>query len=212
MRGLSTRDLCDDLRESALGRKVRAVVIAGTHDQTAGMARELRADYGIDVNEVLGEALQNAAQLPRVIKQAHLIVTTKRFGKSVSALARRLGKPSIVASIRPSIISDDLLSLMQREVFLIARDPQFLALLREYLTPIPGGNNVTMLVAGRDSLASISSDSPTYVTQAAREILGTTRIPGRLIPPARVFAADCVREILGVIVALNLGVMHDDIA
>ena len=32
----------------------------------------------------------------------------------------------------------------------------------------------------------------------------STRLPGRLIPPTRIFAEDCVREIMRTVVAMNM--------
>lgn len=88
-------------------------------------------------------------------------------------------------------------------MFVIGTDPRFLAMLKQRLAKVPGGNNVTLLLAGRDDLSGISSGAPTYVTQAARDVLGRTRIPGRLIAPARVFDSQSVKQLLSEIVGIN---------
>jgi len=202
-RGFSTRDFCDDLREAALGSKLKAAVIATTYDQSAGLCRELRADYGIEATGIPVETLKRGLPIPAALSRAHLVLTTAIHAELGGQLAKKLGKRFIVARVRPEIVGDEWLLLLDREVFVVAVDPRFLRALRGYLASTPGAENVKMLLAGQDDLSVIPRDAPTYVTQAARERLGRTRIPGRLIPPARVFSADCVRAILNIVVEVN---------
>ena len=201
-RGFSTRDLCDLLRDAATSRTITVAVVATTRDQTAGMCRELRTAYGLIAVEVLAETLQPRARLPAAMRRAHFFLTTAAHGDLVKKLAEHLHKPFIVAAIRPQL-GDNWLRLMKRQVFVIATDERFLALLRQYLRETPGYANVRMLLAGRDDISGIPVDAPTYVTHAARERLGKTLIPGWLVPAAPIFAPDCVREIMDIIVRLN---------
>ena len=201
--GFSTRDLCDHLREAALARKARVAVVGSTHDQIAGMCNELRSQFGVECTGVLSESLRRSLPLPHAVRRAHLIVTHESNGELVKRLAQRLGKPAIVATVRPEIIGDEWLLLLEREVFVIAADQRFIDLMSGFLAHTPGAENVTMLIAGRDDLSRISFNAPTYVTQAAREVLGRTRIPGHLVRPTRIFSKESVREILGVLVGIN---------
>ena len=52
-----------------------------------------------------------------------------------------------------------------------------------------------------------SGDALTYVTQRVRAELGETRVPGRLLPPARTIAPDSAREIFMHVVRLNIEAM-----
>lgn len=200
--GYSTRDLCDYLREAALARKVRAVVVASTKDQLAGMCRELRVDYGLDARGVLAHALKRGSPVPTAVRQAHLLVTTAAHRDRVDEVSRSLGKPFVLTDVRAEIFAE-WQTLLRREVFVIGTDPHFLAMVEHGLATVPGGKNVTFLVAGRDDLSRISEGAPTYVTQAARDVLGRTRIPGRLIPPTRFFDARSVDQLLSAIVQIN---------
>lgn len=201
-RGFSTRDLCNLLGDAAMSRTVTVAVVATTRDQTAGMCRELRTDYGLNALEVLAETLQPRASFPAAMRRAHFVLTTAAHGELVKKLAERLHKPFIVAAVRPQL-GENWLRLVKREVFVIATDERFLSLLGNYLRDTPGYPNVRMLLVGRDDLSAIPVDAPTYVTQAARERLGKMLLPGWLVPPAPVFAPDCVREIMGIVVRLN---------
>lgn len=200
--GFSTRELCDHLREAALGRKLRAVVIAETLDQTAGICSELRLDYGLEVTGLLARTLKRGAPIPNAVRRAHLLVTTAAHRERVNELARALGKVFVLADIRSEVFGE-WETLLRREVFVIGTDPRFLAMLERRLATVPGGKNVTLLVAGRDDLSRISRGAPTYVTQAARDVLGKTRIPGRLIAPTRLLDSRSVDQLLSAIVGIN---------
>lgn len=200
--GFSTRDFCDHLRQAALARQVRAVVIAATYDQTEGLVNELRRYYGLDATGVLARALKRGAPLPNAVRKAHLLVATDAHQQPVSEIARRLRKDFVLANVRPEIFAE-WQTLLRREVFVVATDPHFVEMLRQRLSNVPGGAHVTVLIAGRDDLSVIAPSSPTYVTQAARNILGRTRIPGRLIPPARVLDRPTVEQILTAVVRIN---------
>lgn len=200
--GFSTRDLCDFLREAALARKVRAVVISSTNDQLAGMCRELSVDYGLDARGVLARALERGLPVPATVRQAQLLITTAAHRDRVDELSRSLGKPFILIDVREEIFSE-WQTLLGDEVFVIGTDPHFLAMVERRLATVPGGKNVTFLVAGRDDLSGIPAAAPTYVTQAARNVLGRTRIPGRLIPHPRIFDSRSVEQLLSAIVQIN---------
>jgi len=59
-------------------------------------------------------------------------------------------------------------------------------------------------VLGRDDPKQIPADAPVYVTRSARARLGNAAVPGRVVPPARIFSSDSAREILRIVVRLNL--------
>lgn len=200
--GFSSRAVCDFLRDAANARRITVAVVAATLDQTAGMARELKADFGLNVVEVLADSLQPGASLPAALRRAHFVLTTDAYGSLVKKIASYLRKPFIVASIRPQL-GEHWLRLMKRELYVIATDAKFFSLMTEYLRDAPGFSNIHMLLVGRNDLSRIPADAPTYVTQAARQKLGTTLLPGWLVPPAPLFAAACVREIMNIIVGIN---------
>lgn len=200
--GYSTRDFCDHLRQAALARNLRAVVIAATYDQTEGLVNELRHYYGLDATGVLSGTLNRNSPLPNLVKRAHLLVTTQAHQEAVGEIARRLGRAFVVADVRAELFGE-WQSLLRRQVFVIATDPRFVDMLRSRLAAVPGGAHVNVLIAGRDDLSVISRSSPTYVTQAARNMLGRTRIPGRLIPPVRLLDPGSVEQVLAAIVRAN---------
>ncbi len=201
-RGYSTKEFAGYLADASFGRRMRAVVIAGTSDQAEGIARELRDDFSVSAEIVSPDSVRQNGETPK-LRGSDLIITTENFGVMVGGIARKLGKPMVVMSVRDNIISEEWAALMLRGVNVVAADRKFLTILRAYLSSSPHSNAVKMFVAGEDSLDSIEPGTATYITQAARIKLGKTRLPGTLVPPPRVLSEACVRSILNVIVSLR---------
>lgn len=205
VRGFSLLRFTDDLRIAALGRRVRTTVIAKTVDQAYDLSRELKMDYGFETATMLAEQLKAGDGVTSSLQRAHLVVTTAALQAEVSAVASRLGKPVIVADIRPPFVENEWKTLLRSgRAYIVAVDPQFLEFARHYLQSAMDLRNVRMLVVGQDDLKSIPPQAPTYVTEAARQKLGKIQIPGRLITPPRLLAENCVRAIVSFIVATNM--------
>jgi DNA-binding transcriptional regulator YhcF (GntR family) len=204
VRGFSLLRFTDDLRIAALGRRLRATVVATTVDQAYGLSRELKTDYGLDTTTRLSEQLKGNA-VTSSLQRAHLVVTTTALETEVAAVASRLGKPVIVADIRPPFVETEWKAVLRSgRAYLVAADPRFLELARDYLRSVIDLRNVRMLIAGKDDLSLIPPQAPTYVTEAARQKLGKSQIPGRLISPPRLLAENCVRAIIQFIVTTNM--------
>jgi DNA-binding transcriptional regulator YhcF (GntR family) len=204
VRGFSLLRFTDDLRTAALGRRLRAAVIANTEDEAHGWSRELRVDYGLETTPLLPEQMRLGDVVRSTLQRTHLLVTTKALETEVSVLAARLGKRVIVASIRPPFIESEWKTLLRSgRAYIVAADLRFLEAAKRYLGNVVDLGNVRMLLAGRDDLTAIPPQAPTYVTEAARQKLGKIRIPGRVIHPPRLLAENCVRAIITFIVATN---------
>jgi DNA-binding transcriptional regulator YhcF (GntR family) len=208
IRGVPAASLTDWFAAATSTKRLRVVVLAGMIDQVAGIARELRADYGLDASGMLLELVERSERLPRGLERAHLLVTTPANEARVRRLAERLAKPVVVACVRPDLMKQEWLYLLRRVAYVVVADPRFVRVVRDFVQHAEGAHNVHVLVAGRDDLSRIPPDAPAYVTEAAREKVGRTRIPGRLLAPMRVLTEDCVRTIARFIVSANLAALH----
>ena len=193
--------------------RLRAVAVAGTEDQTLGLCRELRDDYGLESSGVSCAAVRAAAgdpaggsssAVPHELRTADIIVATEACATECRALAARLGVPCIVITVRPDLIGGEWRLLLRQPVWVIVADEGFVGAVRKFFAEAPGAENIRILVAGRDDPATIPDGAPTYVTRAAREKLGDARIPGRILPATRMFSAECSRELIAFIVRSNL--------
>ena len=207
-RDIPATDLAEWMRRSIETLRLRAVVIAATIDQREGLSRELRADYGLEVSAIdPASLLPDDGHAPIDVRRADILVTTNDLANRVEPLANALTKPMVAISVRPDLLSPEWVALVEQPSFVVVVDPMFGELLRRHFAGVASVTSLQTIVVGRDDPASIPEDAPTYVTRAARERLGDTAVPGRLLPPVRTLSPASAREVLAIIVRANLRVL-----
>jgi len=184
--------------------RIRAAVVGTTDDQVDGMCRELRGDYGVEAKGMRADALPARGTIPPDLRRADVVITTEAHADRVARLAKRMGRPQIVVNIRPDLVSTEWNLLLRGPVYVVVSDARFVPILREFFEGVEGAENIRPVVLGRDDPAVIPAGAPVYVTRSARSRLGNVRLPGRLIPPARIFAPESAREILAYVVRANM--------
>ncbi|HEY0779461.1 MAG TPA: GntR family transcriptional regulator [Gemmatirosa sp.] len=208
-RGVPAPAIVDAFTAATRTRSLSAAIIAATTDQAAGLARELRDDFGVQAAGVIVEDLPTTIRdhhdLPRVISRAHFIVGTEATDPHVRRLADRLGIPHVIIDMRPDLLSPDWRLLLTRVTYAVIADARFGALVHAFVDGAEGARNLRVLIAGQDDLSVIPPDAPTYITEAARERIGRHRLPGRLVLPARTLSDASTR-------AIALTVVHAQLA
>ena len=210
-REVSPTTLLDWMQRSLTTRTLRAGVVAPSTDQLLGICRELESDFGFETEGALVATVgADAPNAPFTGSAAvDVVVTTPACAPAVAALATRLRVPLIAIDVRTDLIGLEWLDLLRNPVYVIATDVSFITLLRTFFADTPGGHNLRPVLLGRDSLSSVPPGAATYITQSARERLGDTPIPGRVVPPARVFGVEAVRELLAFVVHKNWEAMRN---
>ncbi len=206
--GYSIADLSKLFAAVTSRGRISAVVIAPTPDLAMGIARELSDDYGFDASYVLSETLQLDRPVPRQIRQADVLVCLKSLAELCAPLAARLKCKAVVVAMRTDAISAEWAMLLRKPVYLIGADDRVLTQLRTYISEFASAENLVTLVAGRDDLSKVPGDAPTYITEAARCVLGKTNLPGRLLKPPRLLDAESVKRLAAVVVAHNAGALR----
>jgi len=211
-RGIPIPELPDWLFRSIASRRLRAVIVAGTADQAAGLCRELQDDFGLETSalprmepgtDAVGATDAMGAD-DAAIRRADLLVTTGAYEVEVRRVGDRLAKPVIVATVRPDLIDGEWRLLLRRPIHVIVADPRFGVLLRQFVDNTAGADNLHIVPATPEAVRAIPEDAATYVTRGARERLDGVPIPGRILPPARVLSQETTREIVTFIVTANL--------
>ena len=201
--GLPLQRAAAKLRSLASTDAMNVVVAASMADQVDGLVRELREDFGIEAKGVIIDAVSRIDRWPRALERADLVVTTAAHALRLRRFDRGPRRPVLVAGVRQNILSDDWRLVLKGICFVVVADPRFAGVVREFLRAVPGAERVSIRVAGRDPLHDIPPDAPTYITEAARRVIGRTRLPGQLIPPARILDDDSARRIVEFIVRRN---------
>lgn len=209
-REIPLTELAERLRQCVETLRLRAAVIEASADQIAGLCAELQRDYGLEATGVAvpdaGDQL--AATSSTALRSADLLVTTAAFEPYVRRLASQVGKPYLVVTVRPDLISGEWRQLLRRPACVVVEDERFAQVVRDFLARTPGRENLRILVLGRDDPSRIPASVPTYVTQGARRALGTAPLPGLTLPAARLLSAQSGRELVSFIVRENLRVLE----
>lgn len=202
-RGISSADLAECMRRLVETVRLRAIVVSTTEDQVAGLARELRADFGLNAEGFPASVLQASGLHHAALKRADVIIATGGHVELAADLGRQFAKPTLSIDVRPDLIIGEWAMLLKRPVWAVVATAEFGAMLRRFFAHVPGIENLHVLVHGRDDLAQIPLGAPTYVTHRVREALGVTPIRGRILPPARTISTESAREIFDFIVRAN---------
>jgi DNA-binding transcriptional regulator YhcF (GntR family) len=197
-------DLYEWLRRSLETLRLRAVVIAQTDDQVAGLCRELRDDYGFEVTGLNAEQAQAGSTASLALRHADLIVTTEAHRTLVEELGSQLGKPVTVIHVRPDLLAGEWGLFLRRPVYVVVASEDFENVVRRFFADVPKAENLRILVLGRDDLTTIPEGAPTYVTQRARQSIGNIALRGRIMPAARTISSESARELFAFIVRSNL--------
>lgn len=203
-REIPAPDLHEWLRRSLETLRLRAAVITTTPDQSFGLCRELRDDFGMEADSVLADELASSGQQPLPVRRADLLLVTSAHAERVRALGAELQKPVAVIELRPDLAVGEWALLLRQPVYAIVASEKFGEMLHDFFKDVPGAENLHTLVFGTDDLSAIPVNAPTYVTQRVRSQLAGVSIPGRILPAARTISMQSAREILGFIVHSNL--------
>ena len=202
-RDIPARVLARRFDEATTTVQTRAVVVECNRDQIHSICRELREDYGLIVEGIEIGSFDPEGDLPAQLMEADRLVSGAH-ADIVQPLAARLGKPYVVTSVRTDLLQRTARLLARGPVYFVDTDVRFAEKLRRLFAPIPGGDNFRAVVLGRDDIESVPADATTYVMRLALEQLEGREIPGRLVPPVRIFSPACAREILSIIVRRNV--------
>jgi hypothetical protein len=159
-----------------------------------------------------------AAEPPPAVRRADVLITTLYHAAEVQAMAQRMGKPWIAVSLRPEVMESVAQRLHDGLVYYVATDPRFEGKLRRMLGPLGPAENLRVLLVGRDDLATIPPDAPTFVMSSARERLAARDgasggdWPGRPIQLPRSLSDDTARELLTFLVRANMAALAAGLA
>ncbi|MEO7083456.1 MAG: GntR family transcriptional regulator [Gemmatimonadaceae bacterium] len=197
-------ELHEWLRRSIETLRLRAVVISTTSDQTAGLARELRDDFGLIAEGLTADELLNSEVLPAAVRRADLVVATAAH----DALARRLGdqlsKPIAMIDVRSDLVVGEWALLLRHPVWAVVGTQEFGDMLLRFFAGVRGVENLHILVHGRDDLSVIPDGAPTYVTHRVRDALCGLPVRGHILPAARTISTESARQIFRFIVGANV--------
>lgn len=201
-------ELHDWLRRVTETLRLRALVVATTRDQMSGLSRELREDFGLAADGIIGSELSAERSMPSIARRADVVIATRAQASLGERVANELARPLLAVDVRPDLVVGEWALLLRRPMWAVVANVEVGEMLRRFFSDVPGVDNLRVLVHGRDDLDTIPEGAPTYATPAVREQLGETRLRGRLLPPARTISTESARMIFRFIVRANIEAMR----
>ena len=206
-RGIAPAAFPEHARRCLETLRLRAVCLECNADQLASLCGELADDFGIASDPVELDAVRDPEALPPEVRRADLLVTTTLHAAEVERLGRQLQKAVVAVALNPDFISEIGRLLEHGPVYFVGTDPRFGEKLRWVFADRPGGENVRLLIAGRDDLRAIPPAAPLHVMRSARPLVPAQGAGRPLLPPARLFSEDSARRLLTLIVLANMRAM-----
>ena len=204
---IAAPELHEWLRRSIDTVRLRVAALSTTPDSVAGLARELRDDFGLTAHGFTASQLAGLSSYPASVHRADLIIATTAEIEVASTIARELERPLLVIDVRPELIAGEWALLLRQPAWAVVATAECEQRFRKFVAHIQGEENLRVLVLGRDDLSSIPDGAPTYVTDRVRAQLGEARIRGRVLPAARTIATESARALFDFIVRANLEAM-----
>jgi DNA-binding transcriptional regulator YhcF (GntR family) len=205
-RGVPPRDLPEYMRRSLETRRVRAACIECNRDQLHLLCSELVNDHGFVTESVELDELKDPSASP-ALRRVDVLVTTVFHRHDVQVAAEALGKPCIAVGLKPEIMEGVAQRLHDGAVYYVATDERYEEKLRRMLAPMAPIANLRTLLIGRDDVAQIPPNAPTFVMTSARKHMeshfGTAAGRGQPIHPARQFSDAAARELLSFLIRAN---------
>lgn len=201
--GVPMQGAAERLRVLASADAVTAIVAASMADQVDGLVRELKQDFGFAARGLLVDPVSRIDRWPRALERADLVLTTPGHAQRFRRLDRGTARAVVIAGVNSQLVTAEWRLLASGICYVVVADPRFATVVREFLRQAGITHDVPIRIAGRDRLGDIPPDAPTYITEAARRVIGRTRLPGRVIPPARILDEASTRSIVEFVVARN---------
>jgi hypothetical protein len=199
-RGVPLPHLAEYVHRRVASLRLRAVCLECNVDQQQWLCRELQESFGLDAGAL--EVTRAEEHIPELAR-ADLLVTTPSHAAEVQALAARLEKPCVVATLRQDLTDQIRRLLHTGPLYFVITDPRFGEKLARDAEGSPDGGHLRTVVLGRDDPAAIPVGAPAYVMRTARDLLGGPPPQVRALPTLRAFSAETAREIVSFMVREN---------
>jgi DNA-binding transcriptional regulator YhcF (GntR family) len=193
---------------------LRCAVVESNVDQMTVYSAELEEQFGLTAVPVY----ISPVPLPRpdrsvefhaveeAIRSADLVVTTSYHSRLVRKAAENVNVPSVTLTVNAEVVETVQREIRTRGVTLVCMDPEFGNRLRAMYADASEGEQIRVVLADdEEARAALDPSEPVILTRAARAHLGAgVQLPPLLLPHSPTFSAHTARELLQLIIRLNL--------
>lgn len=211
-RRLTIADVPELIRRCTQTRTLRCGVVESNEDQMTAYTSELQEQFGLDpypvrISPVPLPRPERSVEFHWVedeLRSCELVVTTSYHARLVRKAAENVGIPAVVLTVNPEVVETIQKRLKDGPLTVVAVEESFGDRMRAmYADDTPDRIRV-VLADDREALAALDEDEPVLLTRAARTELGPHAALPLLLPHSPTFSPHTARELLGVIIRLNL--------
>ncbi|HEX8392997.1 MAG TPA: GntR family transcriptional regulator [Longimicrobium sp.] len=215
-RRMTLAEIPELIRRCTSTVRLRCACVESNVDQMTAYCAELQEQFGLEAVPVYISPIP----LPRpdrsvefhaveeAIRQADLVVTTSYHSRLVRKAAENVGVPSVTLTVNAEVVETVQRQIRSGGVTLVCVDPEFGNRLRAmYADASETDPDQIRVVLADDAaaLATLNRDQPVILTLGARAKLGEDfSFPPLLLPHSPTFSAHTARELLQLIIRLNL--------
>jgi DNA-binding transcriptional regulator YhcF (GntR family) len=213
-RRMTLGEIPDLIRRCTATVRLRCAVIESNVDQMTAYSAELEEQFGVDAVPVYispiplprPERSMEFHDVENAIRGADLVVTTSYHSRLVRKAAENVGVPAVTLTVNAEVVETVQRRIRTGGVTLVCVDPEFGNRLRAmYADDAEAGEIRFRLVDEPGALDDLGPGEPVILTRAARERLASTdQLPTQLLPHSPTFSAHTARELLQVVIRLNL--------
>ncbi|MBW3571803.1 MAG: GAF domain-containing protein [Gemmatimonadetes bacterium] len=200
--------LPDLVRRSTSATRLRCACVESDADSRIELCRETAHQFGLDSADVSPDALPARpgapdAELAAAVRDADVLITTAFHAHVVRPVARRLGKPLVVARLQPERVRAIEEHLRSHPLSVVCTDPAYGERMRRMFGGARPDRVRVVDAADADALAALDPAVPVLMTRAARGRPGTENLR-LVVPSSPVFSPDFARTLSSLIIRLNV--------
>lgn len=214
-RRMTLAEIPELIRRCTSTVRLKCACVESNVDQMTAYCAELREQFGIEsvpvyISPVPLPRPERSVEFHAVeeaIRQADMVVTTSYHSRLVRKAAENVGVPAVTLTVNTEVIETVQRQIRNGGVTLVCVDPEFGNRLRAMYADATDGPEQIRVVAVDDAeaIAALNRDEPAMLTLAARERLAENfDFPPLLLPHSPTFSAHTARELLQLIIRLNL--------
>lgn len=215
-RRMTLAEIPELIRRCTSTIRLRCAVVESNVDQMMAYSAELEEQFGLEAVPVY----ISPVPLPRpdrsvefhgveeAIRQTDLVVTTSYHSRLVRKAAENVGVPAVTLTVNSEVVETVQRQIRTGGITLVCVDPEFGNRLRAmYADASEGPEQIRVVLASDpEAVGRLGPDAPVILTRAADNELGdyASSLPPVLLPHSPTFSAHTARELLQLIIRLNL--------
>lgn len=214
-RRMTLAEIPELIRRCTSTVRLTCACVESNVDQMTAYCAELQEQFGIEAVPVnispvplpRPERSVEFHAVEEAIRKADLVVTTSYHSRLVRKAAENVGVPAVTLTVNAEVVETVQRQIRNGGVTLVCVDPEFGNRLRAmYAEAVDDPEQIRVVLADDpEAVARLNREEPVMLTRAARARLGDGfQFPPLLLPHSPTFSAHTARELLQLIIRLNL--------